>query len=85
MTKMHPVVHFEMPAEDKNRMAKFYQEAFGWKTQMLGPEMGEYVVVTTAESDAKPGAPAGAINGGSTQQGPIGQIWSGRGCLAVSA
>ena len=64
MTKMHPVVHFEMPAEDKNRMAKFYQEAFGWKTQMLGPEMGEYVVVTTAESDAKPGAPAGAINGG---------------------
>ena len=64
MNKMHPVVHFEMPAEDKNRMAKFYQEAFGWKTQMLGPEMGEYVVVTTAESDAKPGAPAGAINGG---------------------
>ena len=64
MTKMNPVVHFEMPAEDRNRMAVFYQEAFGWKTQMLGPEMGEYVVVTTAESDAKPGAPAGAINGG---------------------
>ena len=64
MNKMHPVVHFEMPAEDKNRMAKFYQEAFGWKTQMLGPEMGEYVIVTTAESVAKPGAPAGAINGG---------------------
>jgi uncharacterized protein len=64
MTKMNPVVHFEMPAEDRNRMAVFYQEAFGWKAQMLGPEMGEYVVVTTAESDAKPGAPAGAINGG---------------------
>jgi uncharacterized protein len=58
MTKMHPVVRFEMPAEDRNRMAKFYQEAFGWKTQMLGSEMGEYVVVTTAESDAKPGTPA---------------------------
>jgi len=64
MSKMNPVVHFEMPAEDRNRMAAFYQEAFGWKTQMLGPEMGEYVIVTTAESDAKPGAPAGAINGG---------------------
>jgi predicted enzyme related to lactoylglutathione lyase len=64
MSKMCPVVHFEMPAEDRSRMAAFYQEAFGWKTQMLGPEMGDYVLVTTAESDVKPGAPAGAINGG---------------------
>ena len=74
MTKMNPVVHFEMPAEDRNRMAVFYQEAFGWKAQMLGPDMGEYVVVTTAESDAKPGAPAGAINGGS-ERGEIVGTW----------
>ena len=64
MTKMSPVVHFEMPAEDRKRMASFYEKTFGWKTQMLGPEMGDYVLVTTAESDVKPGAPAGAINGG---------------------
>jgi uncharacterized protein len=64
MSNMCPVVHFEMPAEDRNRMATFYQKAFGWKVQMLGPEMGDYVLVTTAESDVKPGAPAGAINGG---------------------
>ena len=64
MSKMCPVVHFEMPAEDRDRMAAFYQKAFGWKTQMLGPEMGDYVLVTTAESDVKPGAPSGAINGG---------------------
>jgi predicted enzyme related to lactoylglutathione lyase len=64
MSKMCPVVHFEMPAEDRHRMAAFYQKAFGWKVQMLGPEMGDYVLVTTAESDVKPGAPAGAINGG---------------------
>lgn len=31
---------------------------------MLGEEMGHYVLVTTAVSDAKPGMPAGAINGG---------------------
>jgi predicted enzyme related to lactoylglutathione lyase len=67
---MNPVVHFEMPYEDPNRMAKFYQSAFGWKTQMLGPDMGNYVVVTTAVSDAKPGAPAGAINGGFFQKNP---------------
>jgi predicted enzyme related to lactoylglutathione lyase len=64
VSKMCPVVHFEMPADDRVRMATFYEKAFGWKTEMFGPEMGSYVLVTTAEKDAKPGAPAGAINGG---------------------
>ena len=64
MSQMCPVVHFEMPAEDRDRMTAFYEEAFGWKAQKLGAEMGNYVIVTTAETDAKPGAPAGAINGG---------------------
>lgn len=49
--KKSPVVHFEMPAEDKKRMMEFYGKTFGWETQQLGPEMGEYVVVTTTETD----------------------------------
>ena len=61
---MDSVVHFEMPYEDRERMAKFYQSAFGWQTQMLGEDMGHYVVATTTEStDAGPTRP-GAINGG---------------------
>jgi predicted enzyme related to lactoylglutathione lyase len=48
---MNPVVHFEMPAEDRNRMSKFYTKAFGWQTQLLGPDMGDYVVVATTETD----------------------------------
>ncbi len=48
---MNPVVHFEMPAEDSKRMAEFYTKAFGWKAQHMGPEMGEYVVVQTTETD----------------------------------
>lgn len=69
MSKMNPVVHFEIPAEDKNRMVKFYSTVFGWQAQQLGPEMGEYVVVTTAESD-ETGRPkmGGAINGGFYQK-----------------
>ena len=67
---MDPVVHFEMPYEDPARMANFYEAAFGWKTQMPGPEMGNYVLVTTAASDAKRGAPAGAINGGFFPKNP---------------
>jgi predicted enzyme related to lactoylglutathione lyase len=62
---MDPVVHFEMPCDDRERMARFYQAAFGWHTQMLGPEMGNYVLATTTESgeDGRPTKP-GAINGG---------------------
>ena len=62
---MNPVVHFEMPAEDRNRMADFYGNVFGWKAQLLGEEMGSYVLVSTTEIDEK-GRPkeAGAINGG---------------------
>jgi hypothetical protein len=73
---MDPVVHFEMPYEDRNRMAGFYTKAFGWKPQMLGPEMGEYVVVTTCETDeqGRPKNP-GSINGGLFKKpaDPLGQ------------
>jgi predicted enzyme related to lactoylglutathione lyase len=66
---MNPVIHFEMPAEDRTRMAGFYATVFGWKTQMLGDEMGNYVVATTTDSNehGRPKNP-GAINGGFFQK-----------------
>ncbi|HEX2458812.1 MAG TPA: VOC family protein, partial [Vicinamibacterales bacterium] len=64
MSKMNPVVHFEMPYDDRERMAKFYQEAFGWQTQMLGEDMGNYVLATTTETDGSRPKEPGAINGG---------------------
>jgi uncharacterized protein len=65
MNKMNPVVHFEMPAADRVRMADFYSKVFGWQTKMLGEEMGNYVTVSTTPVD-KNGRPEipGAINGG---------------------
>jgi predicted enzyme related to lactoylglutathione lyase len=65
MKKMNPVVHFEMPAEDRKRMTDFYSNVFGWQTQLLGEEMGNYVTVTTTETDenGRPKMP-GTINGG---------------------
>jgi predicted enzyme related to lactoylglutathione lyase len=66
--KMNPVVHFEMPAEDRKRMAAFYAKVFGWKTQQLGPEMGNFVLANTTESvDNTPKKP-GTINGGFYQK-----------------
>lgn len=61
---MDSVVHFEMPYEKRDRMARFYQQAFGWQTQLLGEDMGNYVLATTTETgDSGPTKP-GAINGG---------------------
>ena len=64
MSKMDPVVHFEMPYDNRERMAKFYQNAFGWQTQMLGEEMGNYVLATTTETEGSRPKEPGAINGG---------------------
>ncbi len=64
--KADPVVHFEMPAEDRQRMAKFYNKSFGWQTQQLGEDMGHYVLATTTADVDKAGRPKkkGMINGG---------------------
>src|SRR3954470_9020588 len=72
MAHMDPVVHFEMPYDDRERIARFYQTAFGWKLQMLGEEMGRYVLATTAEKELMPQGKAnrGAINGGFFPRSP---------------
>lgn len=73
--KMNPVVHFEMPYENQKRMIDFYTQAFGWQSHVLGPEMGNYVTVSTAETDQKTGFPKkpGSINGGLFEKSPDNQ------------
>ena len=62
--QMNPVVHFEMPYDNRVRMAKFYESAFGWQTQMLGEDMGNYVLATTTDTGESGPKKPGAINGG---------------------
>jgi uncharacterized protein len=64
--KMDPVIHFEMPAIDTERVRKFYEDAFGWQTTPLGSEMGDFVLAFTIETDPETRIPQkrGAINGG---------------------
>ncbi len=69
MSKMNPVVHFEMGYNDKDRMVKFYETAFGWKAQDMGADMGNYVVAQTTEtSEDGMVQTKGAINGGFYQK-----------------
>jgi predicted enzyme related to lactoylglutathione lyase len=67
---MDPVVHFEMPYEDGHRVGAFYQSAFGWQMQIMGPEMSNYILATTTESDATGPTKPGAINGGLFEKKP---------------
>ena len=63
--KSNPVVHFEMPYENSERVQKFYSQAFGWQMQNTGPEMGEYVLAGTTETDENRMVKTpGNINGG---------------------
>ena len=69
MSKPNPVVHFEMGYNDRERMVKFYETAFGWKTQAMGPDMGNYVVAQTTDTDDKGMVTKpGNINGGFYQK-----------------
>jgi hypothetical protein len=54
-------------------MAKFYRDAFGWQTQMLGEEMRNYVLATTTETDESGPKQPGTINGGFFRKGPTGR------------
>lgn len=65
----NPVVHFEMGYFDSERIKNFYQKAFDWNLQQMGPEMGNYILAGTTETDEngmikKPGT----INGGFYQK-----------------
>ncbi len=54
-------VHFEIPADDTEKLKKFYGSVFGWKYEsapMPGLPGGEYIMVNTTEQ-GKPG-----MNGG---------------------
>ena len=79
----HGVVHFEIPAEDPDKLAEFYTRLFGWqidKMSMGGTGGPDYYVTFTTEVDER-GMPKqpGAINGGihkrqSPEQRPINYV-----------
>ena len=57
---MSRVIHFELYADEPERAAKFYQEAFGWKTEKWDGPMDYWL--------AKTGDAARGIDGGITKR-----------------
>ena len=59
---MDRVVHFELAAEDPERAAEFYRQAFGWVIKKWEGPTEYWLVTTGAEGEA-------GINGGTTFRG----------------
>ena len=61
----HGVVHFEIPADDPEKLVDFYTTLFGWQFQKYPMPGGDYwgVLTVPANEQGTPLEP-GAINGG---------------------
>jgi uncharacterized protein len=65
----HTIVHFEIPADNPERAAKFYRELFGWDVKRWegsagGGEGFEYWMVHTVETAADGRLVRQGVNGG---------------------
>jgi predicted enzyme related to lactoylglutathione lyase len=50
----HTVVHFEIPANDPEKLAAFYKTLFGWSVQKMPMgEMGDYYMFETRAGTAQ--------------------------------
>jgi predicted enzyme related to lactoylglutathione lyase len=56
---MPRVVHFEIPADDPDRAARFYETVFGWRIKKWDGPI-DYWLVTTGEA-AEPGIDGGIL------------------------
>ena len=59
------IVHFEIPADDPERAAKFYRDMFGWTiNRWENPDGIEYYIVQTVPTDQQGMPTRQGVNGG---------------------
>ena len=74
----HTVVHFEIPADNVQRLTEFYSKLFGWKIEKM-PGPTEYYGVETVPVNekgelARPGANGGIMKRQSAEHKPVNYI-----------
>ena len=74
----HTIIHFEIPANDVEKIKKFYSDLFDWKIEKLGNM--EYYAITTVPMDEKGNLLRPGVNGGlykkeQPQQQPVNYIY----------
>ena len=65
----HGIVHFEMVADDPDKLGDFYKQLFGWQIEKMSMDGVDYYAVMTGPVTAE-GMPSepGFINGGMTKR-----------------
>ncbi len=71
----HTIVHFEIPADQPERAAKFYRELFGWNiNRWENPGGMEYWMVETVPTDPEGRPVRPGVNGGLMPRMHPGQV-----------
>jgi len=59
----HTIVHFEIPAEDVEKLRKFYSQLFGWKIEKTEGPMDYWMIeIVPVDEQGNPKVPG--VNGG---------------------
>jgi len=61
----HTIVHFEIPAENVEKMRKFYSRLFGWKIERVAGPIEYYLIETAPEGKG--------VGGGMTKKEDLSQ------------
>ena len=74
----HTIIHFEIPADDVEKLRKFYSDLFGWKIERTPGPM-EYFMIETVPVDEKgmplrPGVNGGMLKRQNPQHRPVNYI-----------
>lgn len=68
----HTVIHFEIPADDLEKMRAFYRNVFDWKYTEI-PEL-QYTTIATVPTDDKGMLKEPGVNGGIYKRTEKGQV-----------
>lgn len=68
----HTIIHFEIPADDPEKMKAFYRNVFDWKYTEV-PEM-QYTTIQTVATDEKGMLKEPGVNGGMYKRTEKGQV-----------
>ncbi len=74
----HTIVHFEIPANDLEKLQKFYSDLFGWKIEKLPGDMEYWGILTVPVDDKgmpmRPGVNGGMMKKQMPEQKPVNYI-----------
>jgi len=78
----HTVVHFEIPADNPEKLSEFYKNLFGWKFEKMPMPGGDYWTIETRPGTAqnmeeamkRPGANGGMMKRMAPSQRPVNYV-----------